>query len=194
MMIVETGITVLETGDPSRNVIEMIFRAATTTTDISRCIINIKQVLKLNHSRETLETFESFREGVKNRAHKHYDKQPRNMVDGNEKLLFYGAKSTYCKQFGSSKLCRASDCRICSIIKSGFYTAEWTTGIWLNTSCQDIINANTSAKMMNVKMAIIVCRVIAGRVIDMLDRDGEGNHCLGMGADCVCLIGCVFGG
>ncbi|KAI3755917.1 hypothetical protein L1987_55726 [Smallanthus sonchifolius] len=55
---------------------------------------------------ETLERFEKFREDVKNRAYNHQNKHPRNIVDGNEKLMFYGTKLTRCKKFGTSKLCR----------------------------------------------------------------------------------------
>nr|XP_043627748.1 uncharacterized protein LOC122599314 [Erigeron canadensis] len=168
---------VLEIGDPSRDVIERIFRA--TATDTTRSSINIEQVLKLNNSRETLERFESFRECVKNKAnnYEHCFKNPRNMVDGNEQLLFYGTKFTYCKRFRTSKICKDSDCSICNIIKSGFYTAKKKTGMWLTTSCQDFINANAdaNAETMNVKMAVIVCRVITGRVIDLLNSNYEGD-------------------
>lgn len=160
-------------GDPSRNVIEMIFRA--TTTNTTRCSINIKQVIKLNSSRETLEKFEVFREALKNRANELNNRHPRNMADGNEQLLFYGTKLTCCKQFGSSELCKDSNCSICSIIKSGFYNAKKKTGIWLTSSCQDFINANANAKMINVKMAVMVCRVITGKVIDMIDRKYEND-------------------
>ncbi|KAL4580020.1 hypothetical protein LXL04_016193 [Taraxacum kok-saghyz] len=161
--------TVLETGNPSRNVIEKIF---ITTTDITRCSVSIKQVLKLNHSRESLERFESFREGVKNKAYEHSNNHPRNMVDGNEQLLFYGTNVPCCTQIATSNLCRDSNCNICILIKSGFNTTKNNTGIWLSTSCQDLINANR----MKLKMAIIFCRVITGRVVNRLDRDCEGNY------------------
>nr|XP_043627749.1 uncharacterized protein LOC122599315 [Erigeron canadensis] len=171
------GKTVLEIGDPSRNVIEMIFKA---TTDTTRCSINIKQVIKLNNSRETLENFEKFREDVKNRD-ECYNKHPRNNVDGNEHLMFYGTKLTCCKQFATSKLCRDSNCNICSLLKSGFKnTAKKKPGIWLTTNCQDLINANSDAnlnvEMVNGKMAIMVCRVIIGRLLDMIDSSYEGDY------------------
>ncbi|GKA93460.1 hypothetical protein Tco_0815446 [Tanacetum coccineum] len=165
--------TLLEIGDPSRNVVEMIFKA--TTTNTATCSINIKQVLKLNNSRETLERFEKVREDVKNRAYEHHEKDPRNMVDGNEQLLFY-TKLASCKQLETSKLCKDSNCSICSIIKSGFHTEKRKTGIWLTTSCQDFVNDNAHAEMMNVSMAIMVCRVITGRVIDMVDTKFEGEY------------------
>ncbi|XP_071727248.1 uncharacterized protein [Rutidosis leptorrhynchoides] len=174
------GKTMLEIGDSSRNVVERIFRA--TSTDTTRCSINIKQVFKLNNSKETLERFEKFREDVKNRAYEHYHKHPRNMVDGNEQLLFYGTKLTSCKQFGTSKLCKDSNCSICSILKSDFYTAKKKSGIWLTSNCQDIVNAyantNANVETMSAKIAIMVCRVITGRVTDnMLDSSNyEGEY------------------
>ncbi|PWA88069.1 poly(ADP-ribose) polymerase, catalytic domain-containing protein [Artemisia annua] len=144
-------------------------------TNTTTCTINIKQVLKLNNSRETLERFEKVREDVKNRAYEHHDKDPRNMVDGNEQLLFY-TKLASCKQLETSKLCKDTNCSICSITKSGFHTAKRKTGIWLTTSCQDFVNDNAHAEMMNVSMAIMVCRVITGRVIDMVDTKFEDEY------------------
>ncbi|XP_024959932.1 uncharacterized protein LOC112500639 isoform X2 [Cynara cardunculus var. scolymus] len=165
---------VLEIGDPSRNIIEKIFNA--TTTDTRRGSITIKQVLKLKNSSETLERFEKFREDVKNRALKHCNKNPRNTVDGNEQLLFYGINLTCCKQSEPSGFCKNSNCSICSAIQSGFYTARKKTGIWLSTSCQDIINMNVDSHVNNVKMAIMVCRAIAGRVVNMFDKSYEGDY------------------
>ncbi|KAI3703055.1 hypothetical protein L6452_28810 [Arctium lappa] len=118
----------------------MIFKA--TTTDTKRGSITIKQVLKLKNSSETLERFEKFREDVKNRALKHCNKNPRNTVDGNEQLLFYDINLTCCKPSELSDFCKNSNCSICRIIQSGSNTARKKTGIWLSTSCQDIINMN----------------------------------------------------
>ncbi|KAJ0593596.1 hypothetical protein HanHA300_Chr03g0099031 [Helianthus annuus] len=160
------GKTVLAIGDPSRNVIEMIFRSA--TTDTTKYSITIKQVLKLINSNETLERFEKFREDVKNRAYDHHNKHPRNIVDGNEKLMFYGTKLTHSKKFGTSKLFKDS---ICSIIKPGFYDPKKKTGIWLTTNSQDVIIANANAEVMKGEMAIVVCRVISGRIMNDSDED-----------------------
>ncbi|KAD4178799.1 hypothetical protein E3N88_27390 [Mikania micrantha] len=163
------GGTVLAIGDPSRNVIEMIFRSKSTNTP--KYSINIKQVRKLNNSKQTLERFEKFRENVKNRAHDHQNKHPRNVVDGNEKLMFYGTKLTHCNNIGTSKLCK--DNNICSIIKPDFYVPKKKRGIWLTTSCQDVITANANAEMIKGEMTIVVCRVISGRVKDLNDGDED---------------------
>ncbi|KAI7743958.1 hypothetical protein M8C21_031536 [Ambrosia artemisiifolia] len=160
------GKTLLAIGDPSRNVIEMIFRS--TTTDTTKYSINIKQVYKLNNSKETLERFEKFREDVKNRAYDHHNKHPRNIVDGNEKLMFYGTKLAHSKRFGTSKLCKDN---ICSIIKTGCYDTKNKTGIWLTTNSQDVIIANANVEMMRGEMAIVVCRVISGRIMNDSDED-----------------------
>ncbi|XP_076938466.1 uncharacterized protein LOC143606655 [Bidens hawaiensis] len=160
------GKTILAIGDPSRNVIEMIFRS--TTTDTKKYSIKIKQVLKLNNSKETLERFEKFREEVKNKACDHQNKHPRNIVDGNEKLMFYGTKLTHSKRFGMSKLCKDN---ICSIINAGSYDPKKKTGIWLTTKSQDVIIANANVEMMKGEMAIVVCRVISGRIMNDTDED-----------------------
>lgn len=170
----DPGNTILEIGDPSRNIIEMIFKA--TTTDTKRGSITIKQVLKLKNSWETLERFEKFREGVKYRALNHCNKNPRNTVDGNEQLLFYGINLTCCNQSETSNCSTYSNCNVCRIIQSGFYTVKKKTGIWLSTSCQDIINMNVNSHVNNVKMAIMVCRVIVGRVVNMFDKSYEGDY------------------
>ncbi|KAD4178800.1 hypothetical protein E3N88_27391 [Mikania micrantha] len=163
------GGTVLAIGDPSRNVIEMIFRSKSTNTP--KYSINIKQVLKLNNSKQTLERFENFREIVKNQAHDHQNKHPRNVVDGNEKLMFYGTKLRHCKNIGTSMQCK--DNIICSIIKPDFYVPKKKRGIWLTTSCQDVITANANAEMIKGEMTIVVCRVISGRVKDLNDGDED---------------------
>lgn len=144
----------------------MIFRS--TTTDTTKYSITIKQVLKLNNSKETLERFENFRQDVKNRANDHQNKHPRNMVDGNEKLMFYGTKLTRCKKFGTSKICKDN---ICSILEPIFYDQKKKTGIWLTTNSQDVITSNANAEMLKGEMAIVVCRVISGRVMDESDED-----------------------
>ncbi|KAJ9551346.1 hypothetical protein OSB04_015391 [Centaurea solstitialis] len=167
----DSGNTVLEIGNPSRNVIEMIFRA--TTTDTKRGSMTIKQVLKLKNSWETLERFENFREDVKNRALNHCNKNPRNTVDGNEQLLFYGINLACCKQSEAPGFCKNSNCGICKVFQSG----KGKSGIWLSTSCQDLINMNVNSHVNNVKMAIVVCRVIAGRVVNMFDKSyNEGDY------------------
>ncbi|KAK9077597.1 hypothetical protein SSX86_005934 [Deinandra increscens subsp. villosa] len=160
------GKTVLASGNPSRNVIEKILRSKTTNT--AKYSVNIKQVLKLNNSKETLENFEKFRDDVKNRAYDHHNKHPRNIVDGNEKLMFYGTKLAQCQKFGTSKLYADS---ICSIIKPGFYEQKMKTGIWLTTDIQDVIVANANAEMRRGEMAIAICRVISGKIMNDSDED-----------------------
>ncbi|KAD4178802.1 hypothetical protein E3N88_27393 [Mikania micrantha] len=147
----------------------MIFRSKSTNTP--KYSINIKQVLKLNNSKQTLERFEKFRENVKNRAHDHQNKHPRNVVDGKEKLMFYGTTLTHCKNIGTSMQCK--DNNICSIIKPDFYVSKKKRGIWLTTNCQDVITANANAEMIKGEMTIVVCRVISGRVKDMNDGDED---------------------
>ncbi|KAK2987085.1 hypothetical protein RJ640_004811 [Escallonia rubra] len=155
----------LEIGDPSRNVIEMIFRAASPCP--SRDSRKIIEVVKVNNSMESLERFEQYRETVKKECFKQHKRHPRSTVDGNELLQFYGTTIICCseKQYGVSDLCKDPNCRVCRIIQSGFKTAcNKRTGIVMNTSSNAMSEATNVTTEKNVNRAVILCRVVAGRV------------------------------
>lgn len=161
---------VLRIGNPSRNVVEMIFRAASARHEI-------EQVLRVNNSMNTMVRFEQYRETIKNRSNEKKKKHPRSMVDGNEQLWFYSTTMNCCtgKVSRVSKLCKASTCEVCSIIQSGFDKAhDEKTEIRLSKSCSEERNEVTNGK--NVKKAVIVCRVIAGKVVNMIDVENEDDH------------------
>ncbi|KAK3032477.1 hypothetical protein RJ639_037290 [Escallonia herrerae] len=157
-------------GDPSRNVIEMIFRAASPCPP--RDARRITEVLKVNNSMESLERFEEYRETVKKECFKQHKRHPRGMVDGNELLQFYGATIICCsdKQYGVSDLCKDPNCRVCRIIQSGFKTAcNKRAGILMNTSSNAMSEAMNVTTEKNLKRAVILCRVVAGRVCRITD-------------------------
>ncbi|KAM7498963.1 hypothetical protein LguiA_023377 [Lonicera macranthoides] len=171
----------LEIGNPSRNIIEMIFRAA-STPPLRHYKKKIKRVLRVNNSMEALERFENYREYVKNKPYEQYRRNPRSMVDGNELLQFYSTTMTCCrgKQYRVSKLCEDASCRVCRIIHSGFNTGyRRKTGIQLSTSSERSNDENTIIGITNgknEKKAIIVCRVIAGRIANRIDGEYEGEY------------------
>ncbi|KAK3009960.1 LOW QUALITY PROTEIN: hypothetical protein RJ639_012352 [Escallonia herrerae] len=144
----------------------MIFRAASPCP--SRDSRKITEVLKVNNTMETLERFEEYRETVKKECFKQHKRHPRSMVDGNELLQFYGATIICCceKQYGVSDLCKDPNCRVCRIIESGFKTAcNKRAGILMNTSSTAMSEATNVTTEKNVKRAVILCRVVAGRVV-----------------------------
>ncbi|RVX14689.1 hypothetical protein CK203_011861 [Vitis vinifera] len=168
----------LSVEDSSRNVIEMIFRAAATSP--SRDSRKIERILRVKHSSEILERFEKYREMIKKKAYEQHNRHPRCVVDGNELLQFYGTQMNCCSQKLNRviELCKDFTCQVCRIIQSGFDTEYGKKyGIALS-SCSTTSSGNTPAiyKGANAKRAVIVCRIIAGRVVNMVDRESEDRY------------------
>lgn len=132
----------------------------------------IKRVLKVKNSVEILERFEKYREKVKNRAYEQCKTNPRNSVDGNELLRFYGTVMT-CSEWSAqvSELCKDPFCRLCRIIQSNFDTEHLKkNGIRLSTSSEVLCDHMVAlTKVKNMKRAVIVCRTVAGRVANLVD-------------------------
>ncbi|KAK9269718.1 hypothetical protein L1049_001496 [Liquidambar formosana] len=130
----------LNVGDPSGNIIEMIFQAASTNP--SKQSREIKRILRVKNLFEVLE-----------RRH------PRSMVDGNELLRFYSTTMTCCtgKPNWVSELCKESTCGVCRTIQSNFdmeYTKnriQWSTS---SEALSETMIANSKGK--NVKRGIVV--------------------------------------
>lgn len=97
----------------------------------------------------------------------------RCMADGNELLRFHC--TTFLCDLGqncNSSLCTNQYCSICGIIKSGFSTkldgiammsSSWRAHVAIPEETEE------EFRFMHVKRAMLVCRVIAGRV----GRDGD---------------------
>ncbi|KAF8409694.1 hypothetical protein HHK36_005773 [Tetracentron sinense] len=173
----------LNIGNPSRNIIEMIFRTASVRS--SKHARKIERVLRVKNSMETLERFEEYREMVKKRACGQYWMHPRSVVDGNELLRFYDTTINCCSRKTNkvSEVCLNSMCAVCRMIQSGFdMDATKKNGIRLSTSsetfCRDMVAVPKGEK---VKRAVVVCRVIAGKVDNMVDGSEEGFDSVGSG-------------
>jgi len=173
--------TGLKTGDPSRNIVEMIFQRA--SIDPSKPSRKIKTVLKVKNTAEHVERFEKYRENVKKKAYEQYKRHPRSTVDGNELLRFYGTTMVCCRVKSNrvSELCKDPSCGVCRIIQSNFdtyYTRR--NGVQLSTSSEDLIeNKIVTTRVENVRRAAIVCRTIAGSTVNMAgeyeDFDSVGS-------------------
>ncbi|KAI3456839.1 hypothetical protein Pfo_013502 [Paulownia fortunei] len=164
----------LVTGDPSRNVVEMIFRASSANP--TKCSRKIKRVLKVKNSLEILAKFEKYRETVMVSSYEQHKRHPRSIVDGNEVLQFYGTTMSCCgrKTVQVSELCRDPTCRVCRIIQSGFSTSyNKKYGIRLSMNSEQMSEDMTAIiKGRTAKKAVIVCRTISGRIVGM-----EGGEC-----------------
>ncbi|KAI4320675.1 hypothetical protein MLD38_034129 [Melastoma candidum] len=179
--VVENGaVTELAEGDSSRKIVEIICRTGLTKSKM-QCR-RIDKVLKVHNMQKTLARFKEYSETVKIQASKLPKKHPHCLADGNELLRFYGA--TVSCSFGvsggsasssssASSLCLSERCQVCRIIREGFSAKrEMREGVGVFTTSTsgraiesidawEEENADPGATM---RKALIVCRVIAGRV------------------------------
>lgn len=155
-------------GDSSRKIVEIICRSSGPKSESTRCV-RIDRVLKVHNMQKTLARFEDYRELVKIKASKLPKKHPRCIADGNELLRFYGTNlGCSLGMNGSSSLCVSDKCCVCRIIRHGFSTKrELKDGIGVfttSTSGRAFESIEIDENDPSMRKALIVCRVIAGRV------------------------------
>lgn len=150
---------------------EIICRTSSTRPDNHnyRSGNGIERILKVHNMQKTLAQFEEYRELVKIKASKLTKKHPRCLADGNELLRFHGATLECSLGIkGSCSLCKSDKCRVCKILRNGFSTKkELRGGVGVFTASTSgrafesiqVVDGNASPRK-----ALIVCRVIAGRV------------------------------
>uniref|UniRef100_A0A0A0KBN5 PARP catalytic domain-containing protein n=1 Tax=Cucumis sativus TaxID=3659 RepID=A0A0A0KBN5_CUCSA len=131
-----------------------------------------------------LSRFEEYRESVKAKAARNGGVKRRDercIADGNELLRFH-CSTFLCDlgQNGNSSICGQQFCSICGIIKSGFshkldgistVANSWRAHVAIPEDIEE------EFKFLNVKRAILVCRVVAGRVgsdADEPEKEGGG--------------------
>lgn len=152
--------------DTSKNIVEIIFQSSWLKKQTPIC--KIDRILKVRNTQKTISKFEAYRDSIKAKAQKqHQKKHPRCIADGNELLRFHCTTlSCSLGLNGSSNLCNSiPKCHVCNIIKNGFKVAG-DKGI-LTTAASG--KAHDKAEITtqdegNCKRAMLVCRVIAGRV------------------------------
>ncbi|XP_065862236.1 uncharacterized protein [Euphorbia lathyris] len=171
------AVTELVEGDSSRKIVEIICRTSWLKSE-NHCG-RIERVLKVHNMQKTLARFEEYREMVKIKASKLPKKHPRCIADGNELLRFYGTTvSCSLGLNGSSSLCISERCCVCRIIKNGFSAKkELKGGIGVFTTSTSG-RAFESIQVIeeeeeSIRKALIVCRVIAGRVHRPLENIQE---------------------
>ncbi|KAL2319067.1 hypothetical protein Fmac_032943 [Flemingia macrophylla] len=148
--------------DSGRNIVEIIFKSSWLKKDNPIC--KIERILKVHNTHRTIQRFEECRDTVKNRVLSSSKKNPRCAADGNELLRFHCTTLTCalgaCE---SSSLCAAEPgCGVCTIIRHGF---QGGGGVRTTASSGRAHDAVPCAAGGNgTRRAMLVCRVIAGRV------------------------------
>ncbi|KAG8377910.1 hypothetical protein BUALT_Bualt08G0082700 [Buddleja alternifolia] len=159
---VRHAVSELGAEDSSRNIVEIIFKSSWLKKDNPIC--KIERILKVHNTQRTIQRFEDYRDGVKIHANSNAaaKRSARCAADGNELLRFHCATLT-CSlgARGSSSLCGSIPaCGVCTIIRHGFQGNK-------------IIGTRTTASSgrahdclggSGTRRAMLVCRVIAGRV------------------------------
>ncbi|KAL2332932.1 hypothetical protein Fmac_014145 [Flemingia macrophylla] len=181
--------------DPGHNIVQIIFKSGWPE---SKPFPNITRVLKIHNSPKILARFEEYREAVKAKAARHgaltRRRDERCIADGNELMRFH------CSTFlcdlghnGDSSICSQQFCNVCGIIKSGFSSkldgiATLSTSWRAHAAIPDDLEREFC--FMNVKRAMLVCRVIAGRIGSDLDEaekdDGSFDSVMARGESGVC--------
>ncbi|XP_073020055.1 uncharacterized protein [Primulina eburnea] len=151
--------------DTSKNIVEIIFQSSWLKKEAPVC--KIDRILKVQNTPRTISKFEDYRDTIKTRATGFPKKHPRCLADGNELLRFH-CTTLMCSLGlnGSSNLCNSiPTCSVCSIIRNGFKAAAdvSTKGI-LTTATSGKAHDSANVLLDRGKRAMLVCRVIAGRV------------------------------
>lgn len=153
--------------DSGRNIVEIIFKSSWLKKDNPIC--SIERILKVHNTQRTIQRFEDCRDAVKIRANSNNKKNPRCAADGNELLRFHCTSLT-CSlgARGSSSLCGSiPGCGVCTIVRHGFQGNK-SSGVRTTASsgrAHDCLGLGTGGG----RRAMLVCRVIAGRVKRMAD-------------------------
>ncbi|OIV96681.1 hypothetical protein TanjilG_09223 [Lupinus angustifolius] len=170
---VKHAVSELGPEDTSKNIVEIIFHSSWLKKQAPVC--KIDRILKVHNTQKTITKFEEYRDSIKAKATKLSKKHPRCIADGNELLRFH------CTTFmcslglnGTSNLCNSiPQCNVCSIIKLGFKINGGNGNGILTTATSGKAHdkASVSVDECSDKRAMLVCRVIAGRV----KKNAEGG-------------------
>ncbi|XVF25959.1 hypothetical protein REPUB_Repub13aG0258800 [Reevesia pubescens] len=167
------AVTALSEGDSSKKIVELICQ--TKFSESENKFGQTERILKVHNMQRTLVQFEDYREMVMIKANKLSKKYPRCLADGNELLRFYGA--TVACSLGmksTSSLCSLAKCGVCQILRHGFFTKKESNGF------RGIFTSSTSRRAFEyiehddenwyLRKALIICRVIAGKVHKPLEN------------------------
>ncbi|KAL9681393.1 hypothetical protein QQ045_013176 [Rhodiola kirilowii] len=157
--------------DSGRNIVEIIFKSSWLKKDKPIC--KIERILKVHNTNRTIQRFEDCRDAIKLRASSSTKKNPRCAADGNELLRFHCTTlSCALGSRNSSSLCAAiPGCNICTLIRHGFQPASGGSGGGGVFTAAGSGRAHDGVEGKEKRRAMIVCRVVAGRV----RREGVGD-------------------
>lgn len=159
------ALTELLDGDSGKNIVRIIFQ---TGWNGNKGAPSIERILKIHNSPKMFARFEEYREAIKAKASRSSVRQnERCAADGNELLRFHC--STYVCSLGEGEegICGKEVCSICGIIRSGFSPKlEGISSMGSGSRAHEAIPEGMEEEFAFMKMrrAMLLCRVVAGRV------------------------------
>ncbi|KAL9228683.1 hypothetical protein vseg_004236 [Gypsophila vaccaria] len=188
--VTKHAVSELRDGDSGKNIVWIIFKTGWKTETDQR-VPKVHRILKIHNGQVILSKFEEYRETVKVKAKAAQSgptrpalrRNERCIADGNELLRFH-CTTFVCNlgQNGNSSVCSQNYCSACGIIRVGFspkldgistLSSSWRAHTSIPGDVED------DFAFMNVKRAMLVCRVIAGRVgcdpmMSEVDKEDQG--------------------
>jgi hypothetical protein len=173
------AVTELVEEDSARGVVEIICTAGWPKPESA--LDRVERVVKIHNAETRVAPYEELRKEVMARAAQPPKKHPRCITDGNELLHFHGTTvSCPLGAGGSSSLCASGRCNACRIIRHGFSATregrDGGVGVFTTSTSKRALECiqetsdggaaeeEAAGKGSSVKHAVLVCRVIAGRI------------------------------
>lgn len=183
------AVTEVTEADMSRKIIEKILNTGWSSSSLKNR--HIESILKVRNLQTRLAQFEQYRETVTiraNRSPKRY--LPRCLADGNELLRFHGTTIACSLGQNTNGLCTLEKCNVCNILRHGYSSKRhWDrnrVGVFTASSSEGAYrHAEANARNTGVRTALIICRVIAGRVQMPTAADGSIKERRQLGFDSV---------
>ncbi|XP_026451009.1 uncharacterized protein LOC113351194 [Papaver somniferum] len=180
-----TSISVSELGpeDLGRDTIEMIFKSSLGKDDP---ICKIERVLKVHNTQTRIQRFEECRESAQKLSRCNANRNPRCAADGNEQLRFQCTSLACSLGHSTTNLCDFVDCGVCSVLRHGFpgCNVKGLEGVHTTATCGKA-HSSFGGVDWNDSRAMLVCRVIAGRVKHVAEEDENINVAVAESYDAV---------
>lgn len=173
--------------DSSTNIIRMIFLAGwqqpSSGADGEPPAAVVTRILRIHHNPRALSRFEEYRDLVRARAARRATaggvEEERCVADGNERLRFHCA-TTLCS-LGAGGVCGSPYCCACTILRHGFAgkqadvdgIATYSSARAAHASLPEDVEREFA--FLQVRRAMLVCRVVAGRVVRGGGAAGDGD-------------------
>ncbi|KAK7319181.1 hypothetical protein RJT34_03899 [Clitoria ternatea] len=140
-------------------------------------VAGIECVLRVENNEKTYACFEECRTMVRINVEMLHNKHPRCLVDGNELLRFHGSTIACSLGInGYSTLCTLDQCGVCQILRHGFSANQefqGALGVFTTSTSGKAIDSICSSSESLPRKCVIVCRVIAGKILNPLQEIQE---------------------